>query len=288
MDELKTRIGGGQYTKKLARMRNDVFPWLGKKPITQIKAPDVFDVLKRIDSRSARYTARRVCAEISRVFRFANGRGLTEGDPTMGLLDSFPPRKEKHFAAITEPAEVAKLLRAIDAFAGTFPVLCALKLAPMVFVRPGELRKAKWEDIDLEKAEWGFHVTKTDTPHIVPLSKQAVAILKELQPLTGRGDYVFPGRDRKKPMSETTINAALQRMGYDTGTQMTGHGFRAMARTILHEGLEQKQEVIEHQLAHKVPDALGTAYNRTRFLKERKEMMQIWADYLEKLKAGAS
>lgn len=180
------------------------------------------------------------------------------------------------------------MLRAFDGFSGTFPVLCALKLAPMLFVRPGELRKAEWSQFDLDKGEWRYLVTKTKTDHLVPLAKQAVVILRELHALTGRGRYVFPGaRSAERPMSEAAINAALRRLGYDTRTEITGHGFRAMARTILHEELEQKPEVIEHQLAHAVPDALGGAYNRTKFIKERRAMMQLWADYLERQKVGA-
>lgn len=163
----------------------------------------------------------------------------------------------------------------------------ALQLAPLLFVRPGELRKAEWSGFDLDKAEWRYLVTKTKTEHLVPLATQAVAILRELHALTGHRTYVFPGRDLRKPMSEAAINAALRRMGYDTKTEITGHGFRAMARTILHEELHFKPEVIEHQLAHKVPDALGTAYNRTRFLKDRRAMMQQWADYLDGLKWGS-
>jgi integrase len=166
-------------------------------------------------------------------------------------------------------------------------VKSALLLAPLLFVRPGELRRAEWAGFDLEKAEWRYWVTKTKTEHSVPLATQAVAILRELHALTGHGRYVFPGRDPQKAMSEAAVNAALRRMGYDTKTEITGHGFRAMARTILAEELHQKPEVIEHQLAHQVPDALGTAYNRTKFLKERRAMMQLWADYLDKLKAGA-
>lgn len=180
------------------------------------------------------------------------------------------------------------MLRAFDGFSGTFPVLCALKLAPLLFVRPGELRKAEWSQIDLDKGEWRYLVTKTETEHLVPLSRQSIAILRELHALTSAGSYVFPGaRDRKRPMSEATINAALRRLGYDNRTEITGHGFRAMARTILHEELEQKPEVIEHQLAHTVPDNLGTAYNRTKFIKERRMMMQKWADYLDRLRSGA-
>jgi len=167
-------------------------------------------------------------------------------------------------------------------------VLCALKLAPMLFTRPGELRKAEWSQIDLEKGEWRYLVTKTNNEHLVPLALQAVQILRELHALTGHGRYVFPGaRSILRPMSDAAVNAALRRLGYDTRTEITGHGFRAMARTILHEELEQKPEVIEHQLAHAVPDNLGTAYNRTKFIKERRAMMQKWADYLEKLKVSS-
>jgi integrase len=183
---------------------------------------------------------------------------------------------------------VGELLRAIDGFKGSFQVQCALRLAPLLFVRPGELRTAKWSDIDLDAGDWRYTASKTKTEHIVSLARQAAAILRELHPLSGHRDYVFPGgRDPKQPMSDAAINAALRRMGYDTKTEITGHGFRAMARTIIHEELGYAPEVIEHQLAHRVPDALGRAYNRTKFLKERRKMMQAWADYLDKLKAGA-
>ena len=181
------------------------------------------------------------------------------------------------------------MLRVFDSFSGTFPVLCALKLAPMLFTRPGELRKAEWMQIDLDTAEWRYLVTKTQTEHLVPLATQAVRILRELRALTGAGRYVFPGaRSAQRPMSDAAVNAALRRLGYDTRMEITGHGFRAMARTILHEELEQKPEVIEHQLAHAVPDTLGKAYNRTKFIKERRVMMQRWADYLDDLKSQDS
>ena len=179
-------------------------------------------------------------------------------------------------------------MRSFETFKGSFIVLCALKLAPLLFVRPGELRKAEWASIDLDAAAWRYTVTKTDTAHLVPLASQAVVILRELHALTGHNRYAFAGRDPQKPMSENTVNAALRRLGYDTQKDITGHGFRAMARTILHEELHFDPAIIEHQLAHSVPDALGTAYNRTKFLKERKVMMQVWADYLDKLKAGAA
>lgn len=221
--------------------------------------------------------------------RYAVATGRADRDPSGDLRGALPPMKHEHFAAITNPSEVGSFMRAIDGFRGTFVVQCALRLAPLVFTRPGELRKAKWSEVDLNKGEWNIPAErmKTRKPHLVPLSSQSVDLLHELYALTGSREYVFPGRDPRKPMSEAAVNAALRRMGYDTKTEITGHGFRAMARTILHEELHMKPEVIEQQLAHRVPDTLGTAYNRTKFLTERRQMMQQWADYLDKLKSGA-
>jgi integrase len=283
----KSVVTPGQHDKTLARLQNDVFPWLGAKPVTEISAPDVLSVIRRIDARGARYTAHRCRGQISQVMRYAIATGRAERDPCPDLKGAIPSARSTNFASITEPAKVGEMLRSFDGFSGTFVVKCALEIAPMVFVRPGELRKAEWEQVDLDKAEWRYFVTKTQTEHLVPLASQVVALLRELHALTGHGRYVFAGRDPQRPMSEAAVNAALRRMGYDTKTEITGHGFRAMARTILHEELHVKPEVIEHQLAHKVPDALGSAYNRTKFLKERKAMMQLWADYLAKLKVGA-
>ena len=200
-----------------------------------------------------------------------------------------PPAKGDHFAAITDPKQVAELLRAIDSYQGSLSAISALKLAPMVFVRPGELRAAEWEHIDFEAKEWRYFVTKTKTEHIVPLSNQAITILNELHPVTGHGRFIFssertPRGDRC--MSENTLNAALKRLGYGKDI-MTAHGFRAMARTILDEVLGFRPDFIEHQLAHAVRDANGRAYNRTSHLKERHKMMQSWADYLDSLKNGA-
>ncbi|MEX3924002.1 tyrosine-type recombinase/integrase [Paraburkholderia sp. BR10936] len=274
--------------KVIQRLEKDIFPWLGKRPIGEITAPEVLAVIRRIEERGARDTAHRAMQNCGQVFRYAVATGRAMRDPTADLKGALPPVRHENFASITDPGKVAELLRAIDGFLGTFVVKCALQLSPLLFVRPGELRKAEWAGFDLEKAEWRYFVTKTKTEHLVPLSTQAVAILRELQALTGQRRYVFPGRDPRKPMSEAAINAALRRMGYDTKTEITGHGFRAMARTILHEELHFKPEVIEHQLAHKVPDPLGTAYNRTKFLKERREMMQQWADYLDGLKRGVA
>jgi integrase len=287
LENKRSTVEEAQYKKALARLDKDVFPWLGGRPIAEITAPEILAVLRRIDARGARYTAHKAKSEISQCFRYAIATGRAERDPCPDLKGAIPAPKTENLPAITNPKEVGELLRAIDGFKGTFVVRCALLLAPLLFVRPRELRKATWDGFDLDKAEWRYLVTKTKTEHLVPLASQAVAILKELHALTGHGRYVFPGRDPQLPMSDAAVNAALRRMGYDTKTEITGHGFRAMARTILHEELHQKPEVIEHQLAHSVSDALGTAYNRTKFLKERKAMMALWADYLDKLKAGA-
>lgn len=275
-------------SKIIRRLEKDVFPWLGGRPVAEITAPEVLTVLRRVEGRGTLDTAHRAGGNISQVMRYAIATGRAERDPVPDLRGALPPAQGKNFAAFIEPTKVAELLRAIDAFKGSFQVQTALRLAPMLFVRPGELRQAQWADIDLDKAEWRYVASKTKSEHQVPLSTQAVALLRELHPLSGAGRFVFPGgHDPKKAMSEAAVNAALRRMGFDTKTEITGHGFRAMARTLLAEELEQRPEVIEHQLAHAVPDALGSAYNRTKFLRERKEMMQRWADYLDKLKAGA-
>jgi integrase len=273
--------------KILRRLERDVFPWIGGKPIAELTAPEVLAVVRRIEARGALETAHRAQANCGQVLRYAVATGRATSDPTRDLRGALPPVRPTNFAAIIEPLAVGELLRAIDGFKGSLQVACALRLSPLLFVRPGELRTAKWADIDLDAAEWRYIASKTKTEHIVPLAAQAVAILRELQPLLGHHAHVFPGRDPKKPMSEAAINAALRRMGYDTKTEITGHGFRAMARTIIHEELGVRPEVIEHQLAHRVPDTLGTAYNRTKFLKERRAMMTAWADYLDKLKAEA-
>lgn len=274
--------------RTLRRLEIYIFPWLGNKPVADITAPDLLQVVKRPQNQSKLETAHRALQAVGQVFRYAVQNGKAMRDITADLKGALPSPTVKHMASFTEPKQVSELLRAIDAFQGTFTVECALRLAPLVFTRPSELRRAKWADIDLEAGEWRYLVTKTKTDHIVPLSTQSIDILKQLNPVSGHGEFVFQGgHDPRKPMSEAAINAALKRMGYDTKTQITGHGFRAMARTILHERLNIDPAIIEHQLAHKVPDALGKAYNRTKFLEQRKAMMQQWADYLDELKAGA-
>ncbi|HWU35760.1 MAG TPA: integrase arm-type DNA-binding domain-containing protein [Methylovorus sp.] len=274
--------------RTMRRFELYLFPWIGGKAIADINAPELLQAIKRVQSQNKLETAHRTLQAAGQVFRYAVQTGRAMRDVTVDLKGALPSPSVKHMAAFTEPKEVAELLRAIEGFTGTFTVQTALRLAPLVFVRPSELRTAKWADIDLEAAEWRYRVSKTQTDHLVPLSNQAVHLLREIQPLSGHGEFVFMGgHDPKKPMSEAAINAALKRMGYDTQTQITGHGFRAMARTILHERLNIDPHVIEHQLAHKVPDALGAAYNRTKFIEQRRAMMQQWADYLDELKAGA-
>ena len=275
-------------SKIVLRLENDVFPWIGSKPISEITAPVLLAMARRVEGRGAIDTAHRVLQNCGQIFRYAIATGRAERNPVPDLRGALTAVEGKHFPSITDPVKVGELLRTIDGFRGTLPVQCALKLAPLVFVRPGELRQAQWADIDLDRGLWTYRVTKTKSDHAVPLSRQAVAILREVQPLTGHGRYVFPGgRDHSRPMSPAAIAAALQRLGFDTKTEITGHGFRAMARTILHERLKFDPAVIEHQLAHRVPDSLGSAYNRTKFLDDRVTMMQAWADYLDKLKAGA-
>ncbi len=275
--------------KVIRRFELYLFPYIGKKPIADITAPEILGVVKRIEARGILETAHRTLQTAGQVFRYAVQTGRVIRDVTADLAGALPAAKTKHMAAFTEPDDVAELLLAIDGFRGSFTVLCALRLAPMLFARPGELRTARWADIDLENGVWSYLVGKRhNMPHIVPLPKQAVEILRELHLFSGTGEYVFQGgHSPKRPMSEAAVNAALKRMGYDTANEITGHGFRATARTLLHERLGLDPNVIEHQLTHSVPDALGTAYNRTKFILQRREMMQKWADYLDELKAGA-
>ncbi len=273
----------------LRRIELDAFPVLGAKPIEEIKAMELLTMLRRIESRGALETAHRVRTICGQVFRYAVATGRVERDPTADLKGALPPYKKGHLAAITDPKEVIPLLRAIDGYQGSFVVKCALQLAPLVFVRPGELRQAEWSEFDFDTAEWNIPAErmKMKVAHLVPLSTQAVEILRELQTLTGNSRYLFPcHRSFARPMSNNAINAALRRMGFEKD-EMTGHGFRAMARTILDEVLQVRPDFIEHQLAHAVRDPNGRAYNRTAHLSERKKMMQQWADYLDKLKTGA-
>lgn len=273
-------------SKVIAWMDNDVFPWIGARPVSELTAPEFLRVARRVEERGAIESAHRIMQNCGQIIRYAIATGRAERNPVADLRGALASPPERHHAAITDPREIGGLLRAIDAYSGNLVTRCALQLAPLVFVRPGELRQAEWAEIDLEAAEWNIPAErmKMRQPHLVPLSRQAVAILRELEPLTGRRQYVFPGgRSPKRPMSNNAVTAALRRMGFD-GDTMTGHGFRAMARTVLDEVLHFRPDYIEHQLAHAVRDPNGRAYNRTAHLAERRKMMQAWADYLDRLR----
>lgn len=270
----------------LRRLEIDVFPHIGAMAIDTIKAPEMLQVLQRVELRSVE-TALRLKIACSQVFRYAMASGLTERDPVADLRGALQTVKYTHYAAPTDPKQIAPLLKAIDGYDGSIVVKCALQLAVLTFVRPGELRKLEWSELDLEKAAWNIPAErmKMKTAHLVPLSRQAVTVFKLLQQITGKGRYCFPcHRSPLRCMSENAINAALRRMGFEK-TEITGHGFRAMARTVLDEVLHIRPDYIEHQLAHVVRDPLGRAYNRTSHLPERIEMMQTWADYLAGLQS---
>lgn len=274
------------YERVIRCFERDIFPYIGNRPIIHLTAPELLTAIRKIEHRGALETAHRALGYCGQVLRYAVSTGRVERDVSSDLKGALPPVKGNHFAAVTEPEKCAELLRALDSYKGSLIVSCALRIAPLVFVRPVELRTAKWADISIENAEWRYTVTKTNTPHIVPLARQTVAILRELQPLTGNGVFVFPSvRGRDRPMSDNAILAAMRRMGINK-EEMSGHGFRAMARTILDEVLGVRADYIEHQLAHAVRDPNGRAYNRTAHLAERHKMMQQWADYLDELKAG--
>ena len=275
-------------SRLISNLERDVFPWIGGKPVAGLTPSQLLEVARRVEQRGALETAHRVLQNCGQVFRYAVATGRAKNDPTPVLRGALPPVKGGHFAALTDPRKIGPFLRVLDGYEGSLIVRCALRLAPLVFVRPGELRRAEWKAIDLEAGEWRFNVVKTDTPHLVPLSRQASEILRELHPLTGNGRYVFPsGRTPRgdRPMSENAVLAALRSMGIGK-EEMTGHGFRAMARTLLDEVLGFRPDYIEHQMAHVVRDPLGRAYNRTAHLPQRRKMMQEWADYLDRLKAG--
>ena len=287
-----------QHDKEQARLENHAFPWIGGKPVAELGVADIRPLIERVKKAGHLEQAHRLRFQLSRVFQFAIATGRAERDPAHDLKAVLPNRRKQNFAHITDPQRVGELLRAIDGFSGTFPVACALKLAPMWFCRPGEIRMAEWEHFDLDSKYPAYVIPpknrklrKADKenpktpPHIVPLSKQAISILHELQPLTGRGKYLFPGaRDPKRHMSDGTINAALARIGFKG--ELVGHGFRHMASTALRE-MNWPADVVERQLSHREPGVAGI-YNKAQHLPERRKMMQAWADHLDNLKKSES
>lgn len=271
--------------KIIRRFELYIFPWLRSRPIAEITPPELLAVLRKVESKGVLETAHRAQQNCGQVFRYAIATGRAERDPSADLRGALAPVKHGRMATITDPKKIGELLRAIDGYEGTPVAKCALKLAPLVFVRPGELRHAEWSEIDFDKAEWRIPVEKMKMkdPHIVPLSIQAVYVLTEIHPITGKGRYVFPSiRTYLRPMSNNTVLAALRRMGY-TKEEMSGHGFRAMASTVLHEQ-GWLSDIIERQLAHAERNSIKAAYNHAQHLPERRKMMQSWADYLDRLK----
>jgi len=271
-------------SRTLIRLEQNIFPWIGRRPIMEVTAPELLSALRRVENRGAIETAHRILQICSQVFRYGIATGRAERNLSADLVGALAPVKKKHHASITDPVEVGKLLRTINGYEGFFVTKCALQLAPLFFVRPGELRHAEWEEFDFEKAEWRIPAKKMKMreQHIVPLSTQAITILHELKAFTGEGKYVFPSvRTSKRPMSENTVLGALRRLGYTTD-EMTGHGFRSLASTLLNEN-GWNRDAIERQLAHAERNNIRAAYNYAEYLPERRKMMQWWADYLEKL-----
>ncbi|MDR1535786.1 MAG: tyrosine-type recombinase/integrase [Planctomycetota bacterium] len=270
----------------IARLEKNVFPFIGKYPIGGIKSADVLDVLQRIEARQTYELAHRVMQICGQVCRYAVATGRAERNVVLDLRGALTPHKSEHHATITAPQEIGELLRAIDGYKGDFITACALKMAPLTFVRPGELRGAEWAEFDLEQAEWRIPAErmKMDDPHIVPLARQTLAIIHDLKKVTGGGKYLFPSaRTDTRPMSDNTVNAALRRLGY-TKEDLTGHGFRSMASTRLNEMNIWSADAIERQLAHSPRNKVRASYNFAQFLPERRIMMQVWADYLAGLR----
>lgn len=271
--------------KTMGRLENDLFPWLGSRPVMDIKAVDLLPVLRRVEDRGALDAAHRLRQYCSKIFLYAVSIGLMERDPTYELRGALPPVKVKHFATITKSEEIGALLRAIDGYQGHFITKCALRLIPLLMVRTVELRMMEWSEINFETAEWRIPGPKMKMrgQHIVPLPTQAISILRELEPLTGQGVLAFPSvRTTSRPISDNTILSALRRMGYGVG-EMTGHGFRSMASTLLNEQ-GWNRDAIERQLSHVERNSVRAAYNYAEYLPERRKMMQHWADYLDELK----
>jgi integrase len=285
----KNKWSASNTTRVTARLERLVIPYIGKKGISTISAPDLLSVIQRIEQTGTIYTAHKVLQNCGQVFRYAMATARTNTDPTTALKGALPPVKSSHHASITDPKKIGPLLRAIDGYDGNYTTQCALKLAPLVIVRPGELRHAEWREIDFNATEWRIPAKKMKMKavHIVPLSKQAITILEELHAVTGTGRYIFPSvRSTSRPMSENTINAGLRRMGY-TKEEMTGHGFRSMASTLLNEQ-GWHWDAIERQLAHAERNSIRAAYNYAEHMPERIRMMQHWADYLDGLAKGAN
>ncbi len=276
-------------SKIIRRLEQDVFPWIGAKPVSSIRPMELLTLLKRVEDRGAIETTHRIQQNCGQVFRYAVATGRAESDPSRDLRGALTPWRPEHYPTLTDARDVGRLLRDIEAYEGGFITKCAMRLSPLLFVRPGELRRAEWNEVNLDGAEWRIPAAKMKgrVMHIVPLATQAVTILRELQPLTGGSPWVFPGvRTNGEPMSENTVNAALRRLGYNRST-ITAHGFRSMASTLLHE-CGWPSDVIERQLSHAERNAVKAAYNHAEHLPARRNMMQAWADHLDSLRKGCN
>jgi integrase len=276
------------YSKKVrALFERQIFPVFGAKPITEVEPTDVLSAARHVEQTGAIETSHRLIQVCGQVFRYAIATGRAKYDVSTGLHAALPKVSVKHMATLTDKKRIGQLLRAIDAYGGFFPVRCALRLAPLLFVRPGELQKAEWAEFDLDAAEWQLPASKMKMRqrHIVPLSRQALSILRELKPYTGQGRYLFPSiRTNSKPISIESMLVAIRSMGF-TKDEMTMHGFRGMASTLLNE-MGYNRDWIERQLAHGERDHVRAAYNYAEHLPERRRMMQEWADYLDGLRAA--
>jgi integrase len=278
-----------QANRTLRRLERDVFPFLGREPLDSLRPPAILKVLRMVEARGAVDTAHRLKQACSAIFRFGVASGRCESDPVRDLRGQLVPPKTTHYKTILDPLRVGALLRDIEGYVGHPVTRAALRLAPLVFVRPGELRAAEWAEIDLDAAEWSIPAAKMKMklPHVVPLSRQAVAVLRELHPLTGAGRFVFPSiLTGARCMSNNTTRNALRRLGYGN-EEISPHGFRSMARTLGAEKLDISEAVLEALLAHRVPDALGRAYNRTEWREQKRDAVQKWGDYLDRLRDGA-
>lgn len=285
------RLGAGTHAREVSQLERFIFPELGARPIAQITPPEVLGALRRVEARGIHDTAHRTRSACSRIFRFAVATGRTDRDVTVDLRGALAPVQRRHLAAIIDPTRIGELLRAIDGYVGQATTHAALKLAPLVFVRPGELRAAEWKEFSLDASEPEWRIPgermKMGEPHIVPLSRQAVDVVRSIQPVTGGGQYLFPSLNTPlRSISENTINAALRRLGYSS-EDMTGHGFRSMASTCLNEQ-GWHPDLIELQLAHAERNKIRAAYNRASRLSERRKMMQAWADCLDALRSGTN
>ena len=288
-EKLKSKWSANHADRKWHYLEKDVFPTFGNTPINNISPRELLTLLEKIQARGAIDVAHRIKGLCGEVFRYGIYTDRCDRDPTQDIKGVLIPKRNKHMATITNPKKVGELLRAIDGYDGDITTKFALKLTPYVMLRPGELRSAEWSEIDLAAKQWKIPAEKMkmSRPHIIPLAKQVIEILKKMQPITGNGKYVFPSvRSRSRPMSENTITAALRRMGFSK-EEMTAHGFRGMASTLLHEN-GFKSEIIEIQLAHAERNKVKAAYNHAEYLPERIEMMVWWADYLDELRSAKS